>query len=225
MWVVDQCVDARSGRVKIPGFGDAIVPPTAQEIADFRASGFSLERFSSDHHLRSLRTSDADDAMLRLWAQPTFEVHGVVGGYAGEGIKTIVPAFAELKVSCRLVPEMTLEGTVERVREFIARIHPDVEVVPQVGLEAFRGITTGPYADAVRKSVAYGFGREPVFVREGGAIGAVVSMQRQLGVPIVFLGLSLPEHGYHAPNEFYDWGQARGGIAAFANYLRRVADV
>ena len=68
-----------------------------------------------------------------------------------------------------------------------------------------------------------GFGKEPAFIREGGSIGAVVTMQQAWKVPILFMGLSLPEHGYHAPNEYFDWGQASGGMKAFAHYFAEVA--
>jgi hypothetical protein len=71
--------------------------------------------------------------------------------------------------------------------------------------------------------MSFAFGRTPAFVRDGGTIGAVVSMGRILRCPIAFLNLSLPEHGYHAPNENFDWGQAKGGMAAFARYLEEVA--
>ena len=70
---------------------------------------------------------------------------------------------------------------------------------------------------------AEAFGRPPAFVRDGGTIGAVVSMGRILRCPIAFLNLSLPEHGYHAPNENFDWEQAAGGMAAFARYLEEAA--
>ena len=71
----------------------------------------------------------------------------------------------------------------------------------------------------------FAFGKEPVFVREGGSIGAVLSMEKVLKKPIFFLGLSLPEHGYHAPNENYDWDQAAGGMAAFAKYFNEVGSL
>jgi acetylornithine deacetylase/succinyl-diaminopimelate desuccinylase-like protein len=223
MQVVSQCFDARSGEVKIPGFYDDVVPPTEQELRDFAASGFSVQQFMKDHQFSSIRTNDALDLMQRIWARPTFEVHGVIGGYSGEGLKTVVPPFAEVKISCRLVPAMTTQGTFERVRDFVKKIHPDVEVIAEHGLEPYRGHTTGPLADAISSSIEFGFAARPVFVREGGSIGAVVSMEKVLGVPVMFLGLSLPEHGYHAPNENFDWTQARGGIASFAEYFRRVA--
>jgi acetylornithine deacetylase/succinyl-diaminopimelate desuccinylase-like protein len=72
--------------------------------------------------------------------------------------------------------------------------------------------------------MSFAFDRTPAFVRDGGTIGAVVSMSEILGCPVAFLNLSLPEHGYHAPNENFDWGQAAGGMAAFARYLENVAE-
>ena len=101
--------------------------------------------------------------------------------------------------------------------------NPDVTV--EVGIERARrtrGTITGPYVEAAQRAMKFAFGKDPVFVREGGTIGAVLSMEQILKVPIVFMGLSLPDHGYHAPNENYDWGQAGGGIVAFAKYFEEV---
>ena len=107
----------------------------------------------------------------------------------------------------------------------VIKKNPDVKIHLEGRLDPYRGITTGPLADAVRSSVAFAFGKEPVFVREGGSIGAVITMERLLKVPVLFLGLSLPEHGYHAPNENFDWSQAEGGMAAFAKYFQNVAEL
>ena len=85
------------------------------------------------------------------------------------------------------------------------------------------GDFSGPYAEAAREAIQFAFHRTPAFVREGGSIGAVVTMQKLLKAPIAFLGLSLPEHGYHAPNEFYDWGQASGGVKMFARYFEEIS--
>jgi acetylornithine deacetylase/succinyl-diaminopimelate desuccinylase-like protein len=90
-------------------------------------------------------------------------------------------------------------------------------------LRPFRGVFSGPYADAARRAMRVGFGKEPAFIREGGSIGAVMVLQEAWRVPIVLMGLSLPEHGYHAPNEHFDWGQASGGMRAFAAYFNEVA--
>ena len=163
--------------------------------------------------------------LKRIWAQPTFEVHGVIGGYTGNGVKAIIPHRAEVKVSCRLVPDQTPEKIARLVRDFVKRKNRDVEVIVGGGsARPFRGETTGPYAEALKRAMHFAFGRPASFIRGGGSIGAVVTMKKVLDCPIAFLDVSLPEHGYHAPNEHFDWGQASGGIAAYAKYFEELAN-
>lgn len=217
--------DARTGRVKIPGFYDDVEKLTKKQAADFMASGFSVKGFMKDHGFKTIRTKDPLEVMKRLWALPTFEVHGLVGGYTGPGVKTIVPPRAELKVSVRLVPNMTGEKVVKLVKAFVKKRNPDIKVEAGSSASPYKGITTGAWVEAAARSIKFAFGKSPVFVREGGTIGAVLTMEQILKCPIVFMGLSLPEHGYHAPNENYDWGQAGGGIVAFAKFFEEVAGI
>ena len=215
--------DATTGRVKIKGFYDDVRKLSSKELADFKRSGFSIRDFKKAHKLRSVRTDDDVEAMKRLWAQPTFEIHGIVGGYTGPGIKTIIPPKATLKVSCRLVPDQDPKKILKLFKDWVAERYPDVKIVPENRMEPFHAPIDGEYPDAVRRAMKFAFGKEAAFVREGGSIGAVPSMQKVLDCPVVFLGLSLPEHGYHAPNENYDWGQASGGMIAFAKYFEEVS--
>ena len=219
------CLDAKTGKVKIPGFYDDVVPPTSAELKDFVASGFHVQRFKEAYQLRSLRTSDPKDLLKRIWAAPTFEVHGLAGGHTGLGVKTIVPAWGELKVSMRLVPTQRPQKIFRLLKKHLRERNPDIEVINEGGLEPFRGISAGPYAEALQEAVTQGFGRRPVFVREGGSIGAIALIQRAWKVPILFMGLSLPEHGYHAPNEYFDWGQASGGMHAFVEYFHSLSQM
>jgi len=221
--VAAEIFDARTGRVRIPGFYDDVEKLSARQIADFKAAGFSVKGFIKDHGFKSIRTKDPLDVMKRLWALPTFEVHGLVGGYTGPGVKTIVPPRAELKCSVRLVPDMKGEKVVKLVKAFVKKRNPDVRVEGGSSAAPYKGITSGPWVEAAQRSVKFAFGKDPVFVREGGTIGAVLSMEQILKCPIVFMGLSLPDHGYHAPNENFDWGQAGGGIVAFAKFFEDVA--
>jgi acetylornithine deacetylase/succinyl-diaminopimelate desuccinylase-like protein len=117
---------------------------------------------------------------------------------------------------------MDAKKLIKLVKDFVKEKNPDVRVEAEHGLPAYQGHTEGPHPDAIRAAMKFAFGKDPVFVREGGSIGAVVSMEKVLKAPVFFLGLSLPEHGYHAPNENYDWEQAEGGMIAFADYFRRV---
>ncbi|HZE89352.1 MAG TPA: M20/M25/M40 family metallo-hydrolase [Verrucomicrobiae bacterium] len=223
--VISRCYDARTGRAKIPGFYDDVKKPKLAELRSFQRSGFSLKSFKAAHELKSLRRLSEKEAVQRLWSMPTFEVHGIKGGYQGPGIKTIVPARAEAKISMRLVPGMNPAKMVSLLRKFVKKINPDVVVTGEHPLEAYLGEFTGPYADAARDALKFGFGAPPAFIREGGSIGAVLSMRRHWNCPLVMMGLSLPEHGYHCPDENYDWGQASGGIKSFVKYFEKIAEI
>ena len=223
MKLVCEMYDATTGKVKIKGFYDDVEAPSKRELDEFRGSGFSVKKFKADHLFKSIRTEDALDVMKRIWAMPTMEIHGLVGGYTGPGIKTVIPPRATVKVSCRLVPKQDPRKILRLVKAFVKDHNPDVQFIEEAAMQPYKAPTTGPLADAVRGAVKFAFGREPVFVREGGSIGAVISMERYLKCPVLFLGLSLPEHGYHAPNENYDWQQASGGMVAFAKYFDEVA--
>jgi acetylornithine deacetylase/succinyl-diaminopimelate desuccinylase-like protein len=223
MKLVTAMHNAKSGKVKIPGFYDDVEELSKKERAEFRSSGFTVKQFKKDHLFKSIRTDDADDVMKRIWAMPTMEIHGLTGGYTGPGIKTIIPPRASVKVSCRLVPDQKPEKIKKLITRFVREHNKDVKIVWEGSMYPYKAPTSGPLADAVRRAMKFAFGKEPVFVREGGSIGAVTSMEQVLRCPILFLGLSLPEHGYHAPNENYDWRQASGGMAAFGKYFEEVA--
>lgn len=221
--VISQCYDASTGHVNIPGFYDDVVPVSKEEMAGFLESGFNVDKFMKDHRLKSLRTNEPKEVIERIWCQPTFEVHGISGGYTGPGIKTVVPPRAEAKVSMRLVPGQDPADKLRLLSEFVKAINPDVRIESGGALRPYLEEFSGAYADAARRAIRFAFGKDPAFIREGGSIGAVVTMQELLKVPILFMGLSLPEHGYHAPNEHYDWGQASGGIKALAKYFSEVS--
>lgn len=223
--VISQCYDAKTGRVKIPGFYDDVIPPTKAELASFVNSGFTVKGFKKAHELKSIRPNLATEAAVlkAFMAMPTFEVHGITGGYSGPGVKTVVPYHAEAKISTRLVNNQRPARIARLVKDFVKKINPDVKVEAIQALEPYRGDFSGPYAEAAREAMRFGFGADPAFTREGGSIGAVVTMQKLLKAPITFLGLSLPEHGYHAKNENYDWGQTAGGIRMFVRYFEEIA--
>jgi acetylornithine deacetylase/succinyl-diaminopimelate desuccinylase-like protein len=223
--VISECYDARTGEVKIPGFYDGVRKANDSELDNFVKSGFTAENFKKAHELTTLRTVDARDGSQRIWAHPTFEVHGIVGGYTGPGVKTIVPHHAEAKISMRLVPDQDPQKVFDVVSKFIKERCPDCEIVKEGALKPYIGENTGKFAEAAKQAMTEAFGKEPAFTREGGSIGAVVSMHEVLAAPIMFLGLSLPEHGYHAINENYDWQQAAGGMRMFVNYFNLLAQM
>ncbi|HMK16077.1 MAG TPA: M20/M25/M40 family metallo-hydrolase, partial [Methanomicrobiales archaeon] len=191
------------------------------------ASGFTREQFARDLGLTSIRRSITTDldVVKAVSTRPTFEVHGIAGGYAGPGAKAIVPHLAEAKVSMRLVPGQDPRRIARIFREFVRKQNPDVRVTFAPALHPWLGDNRGPYAAAARTAMKAAFGKEPVETREGGSIGAVVAIDRILRAPITFLGLSLPSHGYHSANEHFDWRQASGGIRMFYRYFAEIARI
>jgi acetylornithine deacetylase/succinyl-diaminopimelate desuccinylase-like protein len=223
--LIAACYDARTGKVLIPGFYRGIRKVSASERAELGRAGFSGKDFKSAHELRSVRFTS--DARLReaIMIEPTFEVHGIVGGYGGPGVKTIVPHAAEAKLSCRLVPGQKPKEVFERIKRFVAKKCPDAEVVYDAALEPYLADSKGPFLQAARTAVLETFGRRAALTREGGSIGAVVTMAAALSKEIVLLGLSLPEDGYHAINESFSWHQAEGGMAMFYQYFQHLASM
>lgn len=202
---------------------EGVVDPSPDEVAGFVGAGFDPAYFRRAHDLDKLETDVPVDMMLRLWTRPTFEVHGLVGGYQGPGVKTSVPPSAELKVSFRLVPDQQPLHIGEKLAAFVRAFAPDVEVEIAGHLDPYRGTVQGPVHAAITEGMGAAAGRAPVTVREGGSIGAVPILAEKLGVPVHFLPLSLPDHGYHAPNEYFDWRQARVGIEAFGRVFARLS--
>jgi acetylornithine deacetylase/succinyl-diaminopimelate desuccinylase-like protein len=225
MKLVCELYDPMTGRVKVKGFYDDVIPPSKKELQDWANCGFSTRDFKKAHHLKSLRVEDDLEVMKRIWGQPTLEVHGVVGGYQGPGLKSIVPPRAEVKASCRLVPGQNPKKIAALIKNAVKEKNPDVKIQFESMAPAFRTSVEGPLPEALKRAVKFAFKRDAVFVRDGGTIGAMTSIQKVLKCPILFLGLSLPEHGYHAPNENFDWQQASGGMVAFAKYFEEIVNL
>jgi len=217
--VISQCYDATTGRVKIKGFYDDVRPATRKEVQSFLDSGFTSKGFKAAHELKSLRFDDPARVLKAIMAEPTFEVHGITGGYQGPGVKTIVPYQAQAKISCRLAPDQKPKEVFKLIRDFVRQHNPDIKCEYLSALEPYIGEFEGQYAEAATEAMKYAFKQQPAFTREGGSIGAVVTMKKHLKAPIIFLGLSLPEHGYHAKNENFDWGMASGGMKMFVRYF------
>ena len=224
MQLVCDLYDVKTGKIKIKGFYDDVIPPSKKELQDWANCGFTTKAFKKAHHLKKMRSEDPLEVMRRIWGMPTLEVHGIVGGYQGPGVKSIVPPRAELKASCRLVPVQDPVKIKRLLTAAVKERNRDVNIQFESAAPAFRTVLEGELPQALKRAIKFAFGREAVFVRDGGTIGAMTSIEKVLKCPVLFLGLSLPEHGYHAPNENFDWQQASGGMVAFAKYFEEISN-
>ena len=121
------------------------------------------------------------------------------------------------------MPDQKPDKVFNVIKRFIKKRLPDAEVTHEASLDPYLAPMDGGMNDAAAAAARATFGKQPAFVREGGSIGAVLTMRKTLNAPVTFLGLSLPEHGYHAINENYDWGQASGGMELFCRYFSEIA--
>ncbi|MBI4616516.1 MAG: M20/M25/M40 family metallo-hydrolase [Planctomycetes bacterium] len=213
---------APNGKIKIPGFLDRVRPVGAAEKKRIRALRYDLAAWKKELGLEKTLAKNALDCLLQRWALPTFEVHGITGGYTGPGSKTIIPSHAEAKVSMRLVPDQDPDEIRRLFEEHVKRLSPDAEVRWEVGGPAFLTDPEGPHLEAARRAFLDGFGVKPCLVREGGSIPAVGLLSKKLGVPIVLLPIGLPDDGAHSPNEKFSREHFEKGIEMFVHYFRIV---
>ena len=155
----------------------------------------------------------------KLWTRPTCEVNGLLSGYTGEGAKTVLPAKAMAKVSCRLVPDQSPEEIERLMKAHVARVAPPGVIVTVQHLHGgrpWRADLAGPLFDAARRALRSAFGRDPVIVGEGGSIPVVSDFTRILGVPVLLIGFGLPGENAHAPNEWFSDENFVRGMRAVA---------
>ena len=203
----------RDGRITIPGFYDDVVAPTAEELRswDRVRDEKSLIRLMG---VRALEGEAGHSPADRSWARPTLDVHGVVGGFVGEGSKTVIPARAKAKVSMRLVPRQDPARIFDSLSRYLAELE-----TPGVALRAVKlGEAPPVLADidhpgltAARKAYLDSFGAEPVVVREGGSVPVTVDFQEALRPRLILTGFGLPDDALHSPNEKMDLEQYHRG--------------
>ncbi len=194
------------GRVTVPGFYAAVRPLTPAERAAFAALPFDAERVAADLGVPVLTGEAGYTPLERLWARPTLDVHGLWGGFSGEGAKTVIPARAGAKLSCRLVPDQDPDTIADLLAAHLERLAPPGVRLRVERLHGGRPVLTPldhPALQAAGRAIERGFGKPPSFIREGGSIPFVATLVEELKLPCVLLGVGLPNERTHAPNEFF----------------------
>ena len=209
----------KGGRIKIPGFYDNVRPLSEEERAQWKTLPFNEKKYRKDLGAPKLAGEKEFTVLERVWARPTFEVNGILSGFTGEGAKTVIPAVAMAKVSMRLVPDQKPDRIAELFEAYLKKVAPktvEVKVTRMHGGEPWITDYDNPYVQAAGRAIEQGFGRTPVFCREGGSIPVVSTFQRELGIPAVLFGVGLPDENAHAPNERLDLTNFHNGIVASA---------
>jgi acetylornithine deacetylase/succinyl-diaminopimelate desuccinylase-like protein len=207
------------GRIAIPGFYDAVRDWPEQVRTQMRSLPFTDEGFRHEVGAPALGGEKGYSTLERIWTRPTCEVNGMLSGYTGEGAKTVLPAVAMAKVSCRLVPDQDPKQIETLMKAHVARVTPQgvTATVTQLhGGRPWRADLEGPLFDAAKRALKSAFGREPVITGEGGSIPVVGDFQRILGAPVLLVGFGLPGENAHAPNEWMSDENFVKGMRAIA---------
>ncbi|MGZ6373011.1 MAG: M20/M25/M40 family metallo-hydrolase, partial [Candidatus Limnocylindria bacterium] len=195
------------GRILIPGFYDDVVALTEADRAALAALPFDEEAYRQQVGVPALVGEVGYSALERRGARPTLDVNGIWGGFEGDGTKTIIPAHAHAKVSCRLVAAQDPARIFELFRAYVEAIAPPGVTTSITYLGGGRPSLTPidhPATQAAARALEATFGRAPVYIREGGSIPVCASFESILGLPVVLLGFTPPNDNAHAPDEWMD---------------------
>ena len=214
------------GRIAVQGFYGDVIDITAEDRAAMARVPFDDARHIADLGVPDVFGEAGYSTRERLWARPTFELNGIWGGYSGKGIKTVLPARAQAKISCRLVANQTPDAIFALLKAHVEAHVPKglrvkVDRLPG-SADPFltpKGHNASTVAGEVLTEV---YGRAPYVTRAGGSIPVMTMMLRELGVHATVFAFGLPDENLHAPNEFFRLANFRTGMIAYAKLLERL---
>lgn len=214
------------GKIRVPKLYKHVEVPSKAERKGWNSLPFDEAKFLHDEVTAKALTGLEDFTVFeRTWALPTFEIHGIRGGFTGEGAKTVIPAVGVAKISMRLVPGVSLEFAQAQLNKAVARVAPDYadwELKFLHGGNPVQVDVTDPVFSVLDRAFEEVVGRPTVAVRAGGSIPIVPELGRS-GAPVLLTGIGLPDDGLHSPNEKLDLNQLWQGIRVFGRFFDMMA--
>ncbi|MFQ5500448.1 MAG: dipeptidase, partial [Candidatus Zixiibacteriota bacterium] len=208
-----------NGKVTVPGFYQGVKPIGKWERGQFKRLPFSEAKYMKSLGVLALSGEKGFTTFERAWSRPTLDINGITGGYQGEGAKTIIPSFASCKITMRLVPNQKPDDICNKIEKYLKKIAPkSVRVVVRKhgGAEGVVVPADGPWLDAAGRAIKTGFGKAPVFIKEGGSIPVVGDFKKILGLDTLLIGFCQHDCNAHSPNE-------RFGVADFERGCKTAA--
>lgn len=216
-----------TGRVTLSGFYDGVEDVPAPVLEQWKALNFSEERFLGDIGLSVPAGEQGRMVLEQIWTRPTAEINGIIGGYTGEGFKTVIPAQASAKISFRLVPGQDPDKVWKAFEAHVtSRLPADCEAVflrRDTGAPALSVDVTNPALQACVEALRDEWETEPALMGCGGSIPIVGDFKRHLGMDTILAGFGLEDDNIHSPNEKYELESFRKGIRSWARILDRLA--
>ncbi len=212
---------SQDGRINIPGFYDTVRPLNSRERGNINPGRITEAALLAETGAPALFGEAGFSLAERVGARPTLDVHGIKGGFIGEGQKTVIPAVATAKVSMRLVADQNPAEIVDLFTRHVQAIAPKTMQVTVRKLSAEPGATVDishPAVEAAALAYEQVIGRRPMFLREGGSIPVVGMFMTMLNIPGVMMGFGLPDDGLHSPNEKFHLPNFYRGIETAIRY-------
>ena len=209
----------------VPGFYDDVLPLSDLERSELAKVPHGEAQILAETGVPAIYGEEEFIPVERTGARPTLEINGMWGGFTGEGFKTVIPAEARAKISCRLTPNQDPARIYALVRDYLQQLAPatvSVEVVDYQGASASLVDLEAPQMRAAVQAYEEAFGAAPIFTREGGSIPIVGIFQEILGAPVILMGFGLPDDNLHAPNEKFHLPNFYKGIHAVTVFLGAV---
>ena len=206
----------------LPGFYDGVEELPEEVAQQWRDLDFDATKFLGDVGLSVPAGEKGRSALEMIWSRPTCDVNGIVGGYIGEGAKTVLPAQASAKVSFRLVGKQNPERIAQVFRAFVkARLPADVqaEFSPIGGGPAIALPMRGEALRRARRALEAEWGKPAVLIGSGGSIPIVGAFKRELGMDALMVGFGLDDDSIHSPNEKYERSSFHKGARSWARIL------
>lgn len=194
----------KNGRIAIPGFYRDVTRISKWEKLQFKRLPYNEREYKKSLGVAALHGEKGYTTYERVWTRPTCDVNGIAGGYQGEGGKTIIPSMASAKITMRLVPNQNPNDICDKIEKYLLKIAPKsvrIRVVKHGGARAVDVPTDGPWLEAAGRAIRAGFGKDPVYMKEGGSIPIVSSFKTVLGVETLLIGFGQHDDNVHSPNE------------------------
>jgi acetylornithine deacetylase/succinyl-diaminopimelate desuccinylase-like protein len=226
LWHLLERLKGEDGRIRIPGFYDRVRRPSVKELKAWRSLPVKEKGFREEAGAKVLNGEKRYSFLERIWARPTFEVHGIVGGYIGAGSKTVIPAEATAKISLRLVPDQRGGEAAAQLVKAVKKAAPryaEVEVKIFSTVDPAQTPLDSVAFDMLDRAFREVWGKGIAPVRSGGSIPIVPLLQQQ-GAPVLLAGIGLPDDRLHAPNEKLTMEQFWKGISLFGRFFELLGE-